>query len=148
MRASCRFAVAVQVLTILAYKQGEQVSSSLLAASVNTNPVVIRRLLRVLQEGGFIETRKGPSAGSRLSQPPERIDLAQIYRAVETAEPFTLPLKLPNQDCPVGHCIQAALAEVFTATETALERELARTTLAHILTLVRKSCQETKLKRH
>jgi Rrf2 family protein len=144
MRASCRFAVAVQVLTILAYKQGEQVSSSLLAASVNTNPVVIRRLLRVLQEAGFIETRKGPNAGSRLCQPPQRLDLAQIYRAVETAEPFTLPVKRPNQDCPVGHCIQAALTQVFTATETALERELAKTNLAQILALVDKSCNQTK----
>ena len=146
MRTSCRFAVAVQVITILAYKSGEQVSSALLAASVNTNPVVIRRLLRILSAAGLIETRKGASAGSRLSRPPHRIDLAQIYRAVETAEPFTLPLKRPNQDCPVGHCIQAALVQVFTATESALERELAKTNLAHILKLVDKSCRATKPK--
>jgi Rrf2 family protein len=145
MRTSCRFAVAVQVLTILAYKQGGQVSSSLLAASVNTNPVVIRRLLRVLQEAGLIETRKGPNAGSRLRLPPQRIDLARIYRAVETAEPFTLPVKRPNPKCPVGQCIQAALIQVFTATEAALERELAKTNLAHILTLVEKTCTQTKL---
>jgi len=136
--------VAVQVLTILAYKQGGQVSSTLLAASVNTNPVVIRRLLRGLQAAGLIETRKGPNAGSRLSLPPRRIDLAQVYRAVETAEPFSLPLKRPNQKCPVGQCIQTALVQVFTATEAALERELAKTNLAHILTLVEKTCKETK----
>jgi DNA-binding IscR family transcriptional regulator len=101
-------------------------------------------LLRGLQAAGFIETRKGACAGSRLSQPPQRIDLAQIYRAVETAEPFTLPVRRPNQECPVGHCIQAALVQVFTATETALERELAKTNLAHILALVEQSCPQTK----
>ena len=147
MRASCRFAVAVQVLTILAYKEGEQVSSALLAASVNNNPVVIRRLLRALQAAGFIATSKGASAGSRLSLPPDRIDLANIYRAVETSEPFPLPGKQPNPDCPVGHCIQAALLQVFAATEAALERELAKTNLAHILALVDQSCNPTKNRR-
>jgi Rrf2 family protein len=144
MRTNCRFAVAVQVLTVLAHKQGAQVTSSLLAASVNTNPVVIRRLLRVLQEAGFVETRKGASVGSRLAQAPQRIDLAQIYRAVETNKYFKLPVKRPNQTCPVGNCIQMALVQVFSATETALERELAKTNLAHILELVEKSCGQSK----
>ena len=148
MRTSCRFAVAVQVLTILAYKQGEQVTSTLLAASVNTNPVVIRRLLLVLQMAGFVETRKGASVGSRLRLPPQRIDLAQIYRAVETVEPFKLPQRNPNSPCAVGHCIQAALVQVFAATETALERELAKTNLAHILALVEKSCGQNRKTPH
>lgn len=144
MRTSCRFAVAVQVLTVLAYKDGAPVTSSLLADSVNTNPVVIRRLLRILQGAGFVETRKGASLGSRLAQRPERIDLAQIYRAVETAEPFKLPVRRPSHACPVGNCIQTALTHVFTATEAALERELAKTTLAGILELVHQSCGQSK----
>ena len=144
MRTSCRFAVAVQVLTILAYKEGEPVTSTLLAASVNTNPVVIRRLLRILQDAGFVTTRKGASLGSSLSQAPQRIDLAQIYRAVETDEPFKLPVKRANHACPMGNCIQKALTQVFTATETAMERELAKTNLAHILSLVDQSCGQSK----
>lgn len=140
--------MAVQVLTVLAYKAGTPVTSALLAASVNTNPVVIRRLLLVLQASGFVETRKGASLGSRLALPPGQIDLAQIYRAVETAEPFKLPLKQPNPECPVGHCIQKALGEVFAATEAALERELAKTNLAQILTLVEKSCGQNEPPSH
>jgi Rrf2 family protein len=133
--------VAVHVLAVLAYKAGEPVTSRLLACSVNTNPVIIRRLLRALQEAGFIETRKGAGFGSRLSRAPARITLAEVYRAVETDEPFALHTKRPNQACPVGHCIQAALEKVFAATERALERELAKTNLADILESVRKSCQ-------
>jgi DNA-binding IscR family transcriptional regulator len=136
--------VAVQVLTILAYKQGEQVTSTLLAASVNTNPVVIRRLLRVLQHAGFVETRKGASVGSRLCQEPRRIDLAQIYRAVETTEPFRLPVKRGNHDCAMGTCIQSALIQIFAATEIAMERELAKTNLGHILALMDKTCGQNR----
>src|SRR6185503_15980334 len=115
---------------VLAYKEGEAVTSALLAASVNTNPVVIRRLLLLLQVAGFIETRKGAGAGSRLSRAPRRISLADVYRAVETDEPFAAHSRKPNQACPVGNCIQAALEKIFVSAETALQDELAKTSLA------------------
>ena len=73
--------MAVHVLAVLAYKEGEAVTSGLLASSVNTNPVVIRRLLLALQAAGFIETRKGAGLGSRLARAPGRISLAEVYRA-------------------------------------------------------------------
>jgi DNA-binding IscR family transcriptional regulator len=101
-----------------------------------------------LQTAGFVETRKGASVGSRLRLPPQRIDLAQIYRAVETAEPFKLPQRSTDHPCAVGHCIQAALVQVFAATETALEQELAKTNLAHILALVEKTCGQSRKTPH
>jgi DNA-binding IscR family transcriptional regulator len=45
MSGNSRFPVAVHVLTALAYRDGESLSSTRLAESVRTNPVVIRRLL-------------------------------------------------------------------------------------------------------
>src|ERR1051325_376950 len=111
MRTSCRFAMAVHVLAILAYKDGDRVTSSLLAASVNTNPVIIRRLLLVLQRARWVETRKGAGFGSRLSCSPSRINLGEIYRAVEEGESFVMPRGKPNCACPVGNCIQAALEQ-------------------------------------
>src|SRR5437879_10204915 len=113
MRTSCRFAMAVHVLTVLAYKQGDPVTSGLLAQSVNTNPVVIRRLLLTLQHARLVETRKGVGFGSRLSRSPARINLAQVYRAVEGEAPFVLPPHKPNPACQVGNCIQAALNRVL-----------------------------------
>lgn len=139
MRTSCRFAVAVHVLAVLAYKKGAAVTSALLAASVNTNPVVIRRLLLLLQAAGFVETRKGAGSGSRLCRKPERITLAEIYLAVETDEPFASHSKRPNQRCPVGGGIQAALEKVFASAESALQQELAKTSLANILKAVKAS---------
>jgi len=139
--------VAVHVLAVLAYKRGEPATSGLLASSVNTNPVVIRRLLRALQEAGFIETRKGAGFGSRLNRAPDRISLADVYRAVETVEPFALHSREPNQDCPIGHCIQAALEKVFASAELALERELAKTNLANILESVEDACSRSRRRR-
>lgn len=132
--------MAVHVLTVLAYKKGESVTSALLAGSVNTNPVVIRRLLLLLQTAGFIETRKGAGAGSRLRRVPGRITLAEVYQAVETDEPFAPHTNRPNKACPVGRCIQDALEKVFASAKAALEQELAKTSLADILESVQESC--------
>jgi DNA-binding IscR family transcriptional regulator len=134
--------MAVHVMTVLAYKKQEPVTSRFLAASVNTNPVVIRRLLLALQAARLVTTRRGAGFGSRLTRAPGRIDLAQIYRAVETEAPFAFPRGKPNQDCPVGQCIQEELREVFLAGCSALEREFGKTTLADIVGRVRECCEE------
>ena len=143
MRTSCRFAMAVHVLAVLAYKDGNRVTSSLLASSVNTNPVIIRRLLLVLQRGKLVETRKGVGSGSRLSRAPAQINLAEVFRVVEGEEDFVMPRGKPNQSCPVGSCIQESIAKVFSSTRTALERELAKTNLADLMNSVRACCPPT-----
>ncbi|HXS67618.1 MAG TPA: Rrf2 family transcriptional regulator [Candidatus Polarisedimenticolia bacterium] len=144
MKTSCRFAMAVHVLAVLAYKEGDPVTSACLADSVNTNPVIIRRLLLSLQQARLIETRKGAGAGSRLSRAPHRIHLAEIYRAVEAHEAFRTPPRKPNAGCPVGNCIRKTLEKVFDSAESALERDLQKTTLADVVRTARETCMEAE----
>lgn len=131
--------MAVHVLTVLAYKEGDRVTSTFLAGSVNTNPVIIRRLLLALQQARLVETGKGAGSGSRLSRSPARINLAEIYRAVEDVEPFATPPRKPNAACPVGNCIRHALEAVFTSAQKALEKDLEQTTLAGLINQVKAS---------
>jgi Rrf2 family protein len=138
--------MAVHVLTVLAYKEGDRITSAFLADSVNTNPVIIRRLLLALQRARLIETRKGAGAGSRLSRAPGRINLAEIYRSVEDSEAFARPSRKPNAACPVGNCIRETLEKVFGSAQTALERDLEKTTLAGLIDAVKASCGCTQKK--
>jgi DNA-binding IscR family transcriptional regulator len=125
--------MAVHVLAVLAYREGDRVSSALLASSVNTNPVIIRRLLLTLQRAKLVETRKGPGFGSRLSRSPARINLAEIFEAVECEALFSLPRRKANGACPVGQGIGAAMQEVFASAQAALNADLGRATVASIL---------------
>jgi len=125
--------MAVHALTVLAYKEGDRVSSAFLAGRVNTNPVMIRRLLLDLQRAKLVETNKGAGAGSRLSRSPGRINLAEIFRAVEELETFARPSGKPNQACPVAQCMREELDRVFASARAALERDLERTTLADLM---------------
>ncbi len=138
--------MAVHVLAVLAYKEGDPVTSAMLAHSVNTNPVIIRRLLLSLQRARLVETRKGAGAGSRLSRSPARINLAQIYRAVEECEPFANPSRKANTACPVGHCIRETLKQIFVSAENAMERDLEKTTLAGVIGQIKAACPGTAKK--
>ena len=132
--------MAVHVLAVLAYKQGDRVTSSYLAASVNTNPVIIRRLLLTLQKAKLVDTSKGAGSGSRLERSPTRISLAEVYNAVEEEDAFTLPRRAPNKGCPVGQCIQDELERVFSSAENAMIEQLGRKTVADIVNSVRARC--------
>src|SRR5580698_4376768 len=139
MQTSCRFAMAVHVLTLLAYREGDRVTSAALAGSINTNPVIVRRLLLALQRAKLVDTCKGAGSGSRLNYSPKRINMAQIYRAVEAVEAFTTPSRAANADCPVGHCMKEELEKIFVSAQNALERDLERTSLADVIDAV-KTC--------
>lgn len=133
--------MAVHVLTVLAYKEGDRVSSASLAGSINTNPVIVRRLLLALQRAKLVDTCKGAGSGSRLNYSPKRINMAQIYRAVEAVEAFTAPSRKPNADCPVGHCMREELEKIFVSAQSALERDLEKTSLADVIVVV-KACEK------
>jgi len=134
MAASCRFAFAVHVLAVLALQRAVgRACSDKLASSVNTNPVVIRRLLSQLRNAGLVETQKGSSGGTTLCCPPETIALDRVYRAVQTKPSFGTHRQKPNQRCPVGAGIERVLDEIFSSAQAALESELARRTLGDVL---------------
>jgi len=138
--------MAVHVLAVLAYREGDRVTSTALAGSINTNPVIIRRLLLALQRAKLVDTCKGAGSGSRLNRAPKRVDMAQIYRAVEDAETFGKPSKKANEDCPVGHCMKEELEKIFGSAQKAMEKDLEKTTLADVMDAVKASCGCTEKK--
>lgn len=131
-----RFAVAVHILTLIASAESEPVTSEHIAASVNTNPSLIRRLLSQLARAGLTSAQLGSGGGALLARPANRITLRDVYRAVADGEVFGLHRERPNFACPVGRNIQALLAGRFDAARQALEAELDRTTIADALTEV------------
>jgi Rrf2 family protein len=131
MSDNCRFAFALHVLSVLALHPDETLNSDFLAHSVNTNPVVIRRLLCELSHAGLVETQRGPRGGARIGSAPPAITLAQIHRAVSAGEtPFGEHPKEPAQCCAVGRGIRSALDDVSQRAARAVEREYDAITLA------------------
>jgi Rrf2 family protein len=128
--------IAVHALAwlALAHRRGQEtLTSDQVAASVNTNPVILRRSLGELREAGLVAARRGAGAGWSLARPPERITLADVHDAVEAEPLFAMHHSEPNLECPVGRGIRPALAQVYDAVELTVRRELARTSIADVL---------------
>jgi Rrf2 family protein len=134
MQSNTRFAVAIHVLTMLARSPEVPVTSQYMAGSVNTNPVVIRRLLASLRRAGLVSSCGGHGGGWMLAKGAAEISLADVYAAVADASLFPLHSRQPNQRCPVGRNIQRSLTLHFMQASLAVQAELGRTTIADILT--------------
>ncbi|MFF2093931.1 Rrf2 family transcriptional regulator [Paenibacillus sp. NPDC058174] len=130
-----RFAVAVHILSLLELMKDTRLTSEYIAGSVNTNAVVIRRIMGMLSKAGLVLTSPGV-AGASLSRPVDQITLLDIYRAVQNdghEELFAIHDK-PNPDCSVGRNIQSSLEHAFSEAQQALEDKLAALTLKQITT--------------
>lgn len=138
MAANSRLTIAVHALAwmALAQQRGQPVlTSERVAASVNTNPVVLRRSLGDLRKAGLVEVRQGAAAGWSLAKDPEQITLLEVHDAVNNQAPlFAMHRGEPNLECPVGRGIRLALGPVYEGAEHALRAQLRRTSIADVLT--------------
>lgn len=135
MQITSRFTIAVHILTAVDYFQDkEKLSSDFLAASVNTNPVIIRTVLQKLREAGIVETKRG-SAGVKILKPFNQITFFDIYRAVEPVKDQQLFHfhENPNPDCPVGRNIHQGLDEKLAKVQKAMEDEMKTITLDQVI---------------
>ena len=132
MSQNSHFTLMVHVLTLLAGAH-KPVSSSFIAGSVNTNPVLIRHIIGQLRNAGLVETIPGSTGGARLNRSASGISLSDIYQLVKKEMLFGLHAKSPNPNCPVGRNIQDVLGEVYDEMDTLLDESLSRTSIADIL---------------
>ena len=138
MAANSQFSMAVHVLSMLAASRDENVKSYCIAASVNTNPVVIRRLLGQLAQANLVISQSGAHGGTRLAKCPNEINLADVYAAVSCGEVFALHARQPNKDCPVGRNIEAVLCHVQKRIDRTITETLSAYTLANVFEMVEK----------
>ncbi|WP_238649679.1 Rrf2 family transcriptional regulator [Paenibacillus piscarius] len=134
MNISTRFAVAIHILTLIDSNKDGKSTSEWIAGSVNTNPVVIRRLTGMLSKAGLVEVRPGV-AGAKLTRSAADITLLEIYKAVNAVEENSLFAvhEHPNPECPVGKNIAGAIVPVFSQAQKAMEDELQKVTLDQIV---------------
>lgn len=133
MRISTKFSVAVHALILVSVEK-EPCSSAWIAGSVNTNPVVIRRIIGLLQKAGLLSGSQGKS-GYAVMKPASELTLLDIYKAVAMPESDQLfgIHENPNIQCPVGASIQFLLETVMGDAQDAMEKVLDSVTLRQLI---------------
>lgn len=136
MSDSQQFPVAAHALAYLAHKgayaANQAVSSTLLAASMPTNPVVVRRVTGQLARAGLIATRPGAGGGAWLLKPADQIRLDEVLRAVDGCANLGQPPP-GARGCPIGEKIPRQVAKALTAADAAAAERLSRISVADLL---------------
>ncbi len=140
MTRNSRFAVSVHIAAYLAYRAGAAVPSAEIAGSVDTNPVVIRRLLSAMLKAGLVSAQKGATGGFSLARTPAEISLLDIYRAADPNPGHGMDHFAPNHRCPVGAKIEHVLGGIFSKAQAVMEAELAQFSLAQVDAQLRSVC--------
>lgn len=139
MKISSRFTVAIHVLSLISLNQNIVSTSEWIAESVNTNPVVIRRVMGKLKKAGLIDIRRG-LGGATLQRDLEDITLLDVYKAVEVVEDGELfqMHDNPNSNCPVGANIQDVLELILVRAQDAMEAVLKEITMEELVKVLSK----------
>jgi len=123
--------MATHALAVLAQSRAGY-PSAYVASSINTHAVFLRRVLGALVSAGLVEVREGRAGGYRLARPPERITLADVYRAVEREGPLAASPAEPNARCPIGAGMRRAFERTAEAAEEGLLTALTEETIADL----------------
>lgn len=135
MQISSRFTIAIHIFTCIdTFKDQYKLTSEFLAASVNVNPVVIRRILQQLKAAGLITVTRG-SGGAAIARPLKEITFLDVYQAVECVENGELFHfhENPSTACPVGRNLHHALDGKLERIQKAMENEMKNITIADVV---------------
>ncbi|MBZ9634712.1 Rrf2 family transcriptional regulator [Clostridium sp. FP1] len=142
MKISSRFPVAVHILSILSIYANPLPTSDMIAGSVNTNAVVIRRILGMLKNAGLVDMKRG-TGGSYLTKHIEDISLLEVYKAVDVVENgglFQIHPN-PNPNCPIGANIQSVIEVTLLSAQKAMENALRKVTMLDVVGDINKKIQ-------
>lgn len=73
---------AFRLLTSLA-RDGEGVSTRELSKKIDVPFNHLAKLVQRLERAGILETKKGKGGGIKLAKDPSKINMAEVYRAIE-----------------------------------------------------------------
>jgi DNA-binding IscR family transcriptional regulator len=129
MKRDSRLSGVLHVLLHMAEADGP-VTSEVLAVAMQTNAVVIRRIMAGLREAGFVRSEKGHGGGWTFACDPEAVTLRDIYDALGKPSLLAMGNRTEAPGCLVEQAVNAALSDAFAQAEALLLDRLGDVTLA------------------
>ena len=131
MNKDGRLSGILHVLLHMAEFEGPATSETL-ARAMQTNPVVVRRLMSGLRDAGFVSSAKGHGGGWVFCRPLDEISLADIHEALGAPDFLAMGHRDDKPACLVEQAVNAALDSVYREAEALLLTRLKSVTLAEL----------------
>lgn len=114
-----------------------RMTSDRLAKAMDTNPVVIRRIMAGLRDHGYVQSEKGHGGGWTLACDLSKVSLRDVYDALGSPSLLAIGNRTETPGCVVEEAVNAALGEAFQSAEARLLSGLGKVTLAALSAEVR-----------
>jgi len=134
---SVQFSVAAHILAVLGFHYGEEVSSKILADSVNADATFVRKSLSKLSKAGLVVTKRGKTGAATLARAPRTITLLDIYRASGASPALGVHSYHVEPACPVSCGLKPCLSDLLSQAQDSFEKSLAKTTIADLVSKIR-----------
>jgi DNA-binding IscR family transcriptional regulator len=136
-RINNQFSVGVHIMTALGDHHGEQVTSAHLTASVRAHESQVRTVLSKLVKAGLVVTSRGRNGFSSLSRPANKVNLLEIYKAVEAPPVFSIHQYPKEKTCRTSCTHKEAMVELLEDTQRAFETRLGQRMLSEMVAKAR-----------
>src|SRR5262249_40431042 len=123
----------VHIMSFVAHAGDEGTTSEAIAKSLQTNPVVVRKILKLLEREGLVALRQGRNGGVGLRHRASAITLGQIYKAVESESGVFAMRSHVHDKCVVACAMKRRLGPIFNAANDAVEQALSKTPLSELI---------------
>ncbi|MCB1468545.1 MAG: Rrf2 family transcriptional regulator [Rhizobiaceae bacterium] len=131
MKQDGRLARMVHVLVHMGLLGGRETSDTI-ARMLNTNPVVVRRLMGLMKSKGIVDSEGGRGGGWTLQRSLADLTILDIQAALVEGPVLSAGVSRDHPSCPVERATNATLTTAFNAVEIAIRGEFSRVTLAEI----------------
>jgi DNA-binding IscR family transcriptional regulator len=142
MKTDSKLSGVLHVLLHMA-QTDQPMTSETLAEMMQTNPVVIRRILAGLREQGFVQSGKGHGGGWKLSCDLGKVSLRDIYEALGAPTILAIGNRSESPGCLVEQAVNAAMDQAFQDAEALLLARLGEVSLAELAEDMRRRLGET-----
>lgn len=137
MKKSTKFSDVLHILLHMTDSK-DPITSENLAKAMQTNPVVVRRIMAGLREQGFVTSEKGHGGGWQISCDLETVTLHDVYVAIGAPTMVALGNRAVSSECLVEKAVNVATNNAFLDAEKALITSLRDTTLADVNKIIDK----------
>ena len=131
MRRDSKLSSILHVLLHMAHSPRPHTSEEL-ATYLDTNPVLVRRVLAGLRERGYVGSGKGHGGGWTITCDLHQVTLRDIYDALGAPTVFAMGNRDDNPQCLVEKVVNQSLATAFDEAEALLIARFADITLAEL----------------
>jgi Rrf2 family protein len=134
MKRNSRLSVALHALVHLAARGEQVMTSTELADCMQTNPVVVRRIMGELREANLCCSTNGHGGGWRLCRPAEDISLYDVYAALGETLLIRAEPDAGDAACHIVSSVNAVMGEFISDAEAMLAARLKRMSIASMVT--------------